>query len=506
MRKPGPEFGLAFRTCVGAKLHEQRMTKTAVTVLQEMMVKMGLTPEYNCVSQTGPQHLATFEYRCQVLGVTVTATAHSKKDAKQEVARLMLLQLSKRGYHVPAPYNRESSQNKESKEAEFTAPVIGPHSYVVLLKDLCEEYHLPGVEYTLVSDTGPPHCRQFTMKVRIGQHERLATSTTKKNARQMAAEQLYKYMRENLHRVTKDFTEVCNLEYSPLSIHRTALIFKKNARQMAAEQLYKYMRENLHRVTKDFTEVCNLEYSPLSIHRTALIFKKNARQMAAEQLYKYMRENLHRVTKDFTEMAAEQLYKYMRENLHRVTKDFTEVCNLEYSPLSIHRTALIFKKNARQMAAEQLYKYMRENLHRVTKDFTEMAAEQLYKYMRENLHRVTKDFTEVCNLEYSPLSIHRTALIFKKNARQMAAEQLYKYMRENLHRVTKDFTEMAAEQLYKYMRENLHRVTKDFTEVLAHCTVPYQPTVQPHINPQYSPLSTHNTAPYQLTIQPLINP
>ncbi|KAJ2950510.1 hypothetical protein O0L34_g8754 [Tuta absoluta] len=186
------------------------MAKTAVTVLQELMVKMGHTPEYDCVSQSGPQHLSTFEYRCQALGELVTATARSKKEAKQEVAKLMLFQLARRGHRVPPPYNsgpQLSTQQSSASKKEAEPSIVGSHSYVVLLKDLCEEYHLPGVEYTLIGDTGPPHMREFTIRVRIGQHERTATSTTKKAARQMAAEQLYKYMRENLHRVTKDFTE-----------------------------------------------------------------------------------------------------------------------------------------------------------------------------------------------------------------------------------------------------------------------------------------------------------
>lgn len=92
-----------------------------------------------------------------------------------------------------------------------SAPV-GAHSYVALLKDLCEEYRLPAVDYELVGDTGPPHCRRFTVRARVCSHERLATTTTKKAARQMAAEQLYTYLRENLARVTKDFDEVLNIQ------------------------------------------------------------------------------------------------------------------------------------------------------------------------------------------------------------------------------------------------------------------------------------------------------
>lgn len=54
--------------------------------------------------QSGPQHQALFEYRCTAYGEVVTATARSKKEAKQEVARVMLKRLSSKGHPVPAPF------------------------------------------------------------------------------------------------------------------------------------------------------------------------------------------------------------------------------------------------------------------------------------------------------------------------------------------------------------------------------------------------------------------
>ncbi|CAH1635433.1 unnamed protein product [Spodoptera littoralis] len=181
--------------------------KTAVTVLQEMMVKMGQTPEYECIAQSGPQHQAMFDYRCMACGVVVTATARSKKEAKQEVARLMLQQLSRRGHAVPPPYAAPAAPLIQDTIPGGTSGSCDVRSYVALLKELCEEYRLPAVTYELVGDTGPPHLRHFTMRARIGQHERVATSTTKKAARQLAAEELYSYLREHLARVTRDFNE-----------------------------------------------------------------------------------------------------------------------------------------------------------------------------------------------------------------------------------------------------------------------------------------------------------
>ncbi|KAL0839962.1 hypothetical protein ABMA28_016570 [Loxostege sticticalis] len=197
--------------------------KTAVTVLQEMMVKLGQTPDYECISQSGPQHQATFEYRCAALGASVTAAARSKKEAKQLAARLMLRRLAGLGHAVPPPYaapphasgvGAGAGAGQAGDEAGASAAGAGEagggggaRSYVALLKELCEEYRLPGAEYELVGDTGPPHLRHFTILARVGHLTRQATATTKKAARQLAADQLYSYLRENLARLTKDFVE-----------------------------------------------------------------------------------------------------------------------------------------------------------------------------------------------------------------------------------------------------------------------------------------------------------
>ncbi|XP_061705949.1 RISC-loading complex subunit tarbp2-like isoform X2 [Cydia pomonella] len=184
------------------------MMKTPITVLQELMVKFSEAPEYECVAQSGPQHLAVFEYRCVARGHVVSATARSKKEAKQEAARLMLARLAAAGLSVPAPYAVPCPPCPPVVgDGDAVAAGSGARSYKALLKELCQEYNLPGPEYTLEGDTGPAHARCFTARGAVGAHARLASATTKKAAQQLAAQQLYHYLRENLARLTEDFVE-----------------------------------------------------------------------------------------------------------------------------------------------------------------------------------------------------------------------------------------------------------------------------------------------------------
>lgn len=124
----------------------------------------------------------------------------------------MLLCLSTIGHRVPPPFATEFTQPSHSNQSagecsEGKAPTVDSRSYVALLKELCEEYKLPGVEYALVADTGPAHMRLFSVRASIGLHSRDASGTTKRQARQKAAADLYLFLRENLSRLTHDFVE-----------------------------------------------------------------------------------------------------------------------------------------------------------------------------------------------------------------------------------------------------------------------------------------------------------
>ena len=92
-------------------------------------------------------------------------------------------------------------------------------SYVSLLNELYREYRLLGtVEYELVGEEGPPHLRQFTIRVRLACNEYSATAPTKKEARQLAAKRLYEHLRRNILRATGRFDEVSSDCYRALRL------------------------------------------------------------------------------------------------------------------------------------------------------------------------------------------------------------------------------------------------------------------------------------------------
>lgn len=58
------------------------------------------------------------------------------------------------------------------------------------LKDICLEYKIPDPIFTLISDVGPPHSREFTYECTVASIKTVATGNTKKMAKQLAAKQM----------------------------------------------------------------------------------------------------------------------------------------------------------------------------------------------------------------------------------------------------------------------------------------------------------------------------
>lgn len=65
-------------------------TKTPVSILQEMMVRKSMTPEYELIHDGGGTHDNTFTYRVTCDGQFAIGTGRCKKDAKHTAAKNML--------------------------------------------------------------------------------------------------------------------------------------------------------------------------------------------------------------------------------------------------------------------------------------------------------------------------------------------------------------------------------------------------------------------------------
>lgn len=161
----------------------QNNTKTPVMILQELTVHRVLpSPEYNIIQvNVGPHE---FEFHATVCiefpngeKIVANGKGQNKKAAKHNSAHNALNLLECKGV---LPENSEAhSPTKETVNC------------IAKLRDICVEQKLPCPDFIFISDIGPPHSRQFTYECKLGSFITRATANSKKQAKQVAAEQMF---------------------------------------------------------------------------------------------------------------------------------------------------------------------------------------------------------------------------------------------------------------------------------------------------------------------------
>lgn len=69
-------------------------------------------------------------------------------------------------------------------------PIKTSVNCILTLYELCEENKIPQPIFKEISDVGPPHCREFTYDCMVASVRTRATASTKKQAKQIAAQEM----------------------------------------------------------------------------------------------------------------------------------------------------------------------------------------------------------------------------------------------------------------------------------------------------------------------------
>ena len=122
--------------------------KSPVSLLQEVYVRRGMTPQYDLVQVEGEVHQPTFKYRVTVGRTLATGCGHSKKKAKHCAAKIMLDKLK----HLEQPADSSCSQ---PPIPELSSEVLSPYEDCVegnpvgSLQELCGARRWPPPVYLL---------------------------------------------------------------------------------------------------------------------------------------------------------------------------------------------------------------------------------------------------------------------------------------------------------------------------------------------------------------------
>nr|AVK59450.1 R2D2-PAb [Spodoptera frugiperda] len=182
--------------------------KTPAMVLQELAIKKGFqSPHYEITHSVTGTHNNRFDYRVRVAGVEATGTGCSKQISKHDAAYNALKLLEEDGIYDPKEIPmREFKASIIQKQCELDAGAAIPSSvnFVAPLKDICAEKKLQDPVFKELSVVGPAHCIEFTYECAVGSVKTVATSTTKKMAKQLAANEMMEKLKDILPDLSLD--------------------------------------------------------------------------------------------------------------------------------------------------------------------------------------------------------------------------------------------------------------------------------------------------------------
>lgn len=150
--------------------------KTPISLLQEYLVKEGILPSYQLIHCGYGTHEPTFSYEVKAKDLSAIGKGRSKKEAKQEAAKLMLLQL----------------KGKTIWKEEI--PIISPHvpsvkgNSIGALQEYCVQNSITNPQYEYVSDEGDLTAHKFVIRCTVSSYSAEGRASTKQQAKHLAAQ------------------------------------------------------------------------------------------------------------------------------------------------------------------------------------------------------------------------------------------------------------------------------------------------------------------------------
>lgn len=271
--------------------------KTPIQILHEYGTKSGNLPVYMMERAEGEAHQPSFVFSVTVGDVSGTGRGPSKKAAKHQAAEAALKALNIDAGVMNV--QRKFDSNGVAADTDNHPNSVG------LLQELALQrgWRLP--EYTVLSEAGPPHKREFTVTCQLESLSEKAVGNSKKAAKKTAAEKMVAKLQslsgcseitwspkpsvrfENLRNSMAE--KISLLRRNPLSIPNTDYI--QMILELSKEQGFEVIYFDIDELTVNGQYQClaELSTSPVTVCHGTGISCSNAHNDAAHSALQYIK-------------------------------------------------------------------------------------------------------------------------------------------------------------------------------------------------------------------------
>ncbi|XP_059616776.1 interferon-inducible double-stranded RNA-dependent protein kinase activator A homolog isoform X5 [Phlebotomus argentipes] len=190
--------------------------KTPVSILQELLSRRGITPNYELVQIEGAIHEPTFRYRVSFNDKDAMGAGRSKKEAKHAAAKALIDKLT--GQSHGGDQTEATSLETSLGPSGFDDKVMG--NPIGWLQEMCMARRWPPPTYETEMEVGLPHERQFTIACTVLKYREVGQGKSKKIAKRIAAHKMWTRLHESppeTREVYQIINEEANEESASLS-------------------------------------------------------------------------------------------------------------------------------------------------------------------------------------------------------------------------------------------------------------------------------------------------
>lgn len=181
---------LPIEEALKTELTSSSSMKTPISVLQELLSRRGITPQYDLMQVEGAVHEPTFRYRVSYQDKDAMGTGKSKKEAKHAAAKALIDKLTGCSFgDSPAGMNIKS-EGTGSGDDEPSGNPIG------WLQEMCMARRWPPPTYETEMEVGLPHERQFTIACAVLKYREVGKGKSKKIAKRQAAQRMWQRLQD----------------------------------------------------------------------------------------------------------------------------------------------------------------------------------------------------------------------------------------------------------------------------------------------------------------------